>query len=876
MNAPSISEVSLRSRERLQKGRQRCREQHDSGSGGFQISTRLAELYDDVVSDVWQTACECHFDGVAPSGIALVATGGFGRRDVAPFSDVDLLLLVKRGSSRDAEMIGGALTRDLADAGLQVGFAMRTVGEACALSWLDPKIFSSQTESRFLAGSLQLYTKFFRSLRHGAMRRATSLVRSVIAARKEEQHKWGETNYLLRPNIKCSRGTLRDIQLIRWIGFARYGEVDLERLLLLGVLPSEDYQMLRKAYDFLLRLRNELHFRNNRAQDVLDRPTQMEIADAWGYAASEGMLPVEEFMQDFFDTTRGVRYAVSFFSDDNRSRPWIKQLGERLLSSRVGDHMLMGPTHVWVEKGHLESFAQSLPQVLRLMSLANHHCKRIGHRTWEAIREAMLNRQPVPPDAESIGAFLTLLSRPGRLAPLLRRLHELRIIEQLIPAFKRTRGLLQFNAYHKYTVDAHCIRAVEAATDLQDEPTAMGRRYRRLKDKTLLHLALLIHDVGKGYEEDHSIVGARIAEETADFLELDASSKDILSWLVLKHLAVNTIAFRHDLSDPQIVLSFAKEVGSIRRLELLIVHAVADLAAVGPDTLTSWKLNLIEDLYLRTRRYFETGNLPGEQDAKLDRIRDEIAKLLRDCDAEPVCSQLLTELPLSLLRRSSPEEIGQELVQVGKAFAAGQRSRCFGAYDSEAHVVRYTVVFRQGKQRIGAFARVTAALAASGLNILRAEIETVADVVWDEFWVSDPDHVGEPPESRVKKVCESVRHLLETPDAPLPPQRQTWAMTRNREPETVKLLPTKVELDNETLKRYTILSVFAYDQDGLLSRIAATFFQLRLELHFAKIDTHLDQIADVFYLSEIDGSQIRSEERQEELRQAILSVLEKP
>ena len=163
------------------------------------------------------------------------------------------------------------------------------------------------------------------------------------------------------------------------------------------------------------------------------------------------------------------------------------------------------------------------------MSLANQHGRRISHRTWQAIRFAMQDREPVKPDSETIGAFLNLLSKPGRLASLLRRLHELRVIEQLIPAFKRTRGLLQFNAYHKYTVDAHCILAVEAATEMQNQDTAMGRRYRRLKDKALLHLALLIHDIGKGYEEDHCVVGARIAKETAERLELDPASRKFLS-----------------------------------------------------------------------------------------------------------------------------------------------------------------------------------------------------------------------------------------------------------------------------------------------------------------------------------------------------------
>ena len=238
----------------------------------------------------------------------------------------------------------------------------------------------------------------------------------------------------------------------------------------------------------------------------------------------------------------------------------------------------MGPTHIWVPERELDNFASSLPDVLRLMSLASQHRRRISHRTWQAIRLAMQDREPTRRMRKRSRHFCRCSADRAGWHRCCDDLHELRIIEQLIPEFKRMRGLLQFNAYHKYTVDAHSIRAVEAATDLQNDKTGMGRRYRRLDDKCLLHLALLIHDIGKGYEEDHCIVGARIAKKTAERLMLDPSDppKRSSGWCC-KHLAVNVVAFRHDLSDPEIVLAFAAEVGSIRRLELLVVHTVRGL-----------------------------------------------------------------------------------------------------------------------------------------------------------------------------------------------------------------------------------------------------------------------------------------------------------
>ncbi|MEM9646000.1 MAG: [protein-PII] uridylyltransferase, partial [Planctomycetota bacterium] len=450
----SFQPVVLAARERLLEGRERIRGQHDSGSPGFQVSNRIADLYDDIVLRVWNNAVEGHLDDPRLNGLALVAHGGFGRRDLAPYSDADLMLVTTVRSAGLAAEVAGSLTRDLVDAGLELGFSIRHPGEACKRAWSDPVIFSSLAESRFLAGKLHVYRGYFQKLRGGSQRRRLRLTKAVLEARKEERLKWGETNYLLRPNVKKSRGALRDIQLVRWIGFARCGESDLERLFRLGALPAGDLRQLRNAYAFMLRLRNELHFRNGRSQDVLDRATQLEIAKDWGYQPTEGVLAVEFFMQDYFEHTQNVRYTAAYFADDtvnsSSSAGWV----ERAFSRRVADNILMGPARVWVADADLPRFSESLPDILRLMKIANQHSRRISHKTWQSIREAMQRRVPSSLDADSINSFLRLMSGPNRLASLLRRLHELRVLEQLIPAMKRCRGLLQFNAYHKYTVDA--------------------------------------------------------------------------------------------------------------------------------------------------------------------------------------------------------------------------------------------------------------------------------------------------------------------------------------------------------------------------------------------------------------------------------------
>ncbi|EMI53541.1 protein-P-II uridylyltransferase, partial [Rhodopirellula sallentina SM41] len=716
----SLATTALRYRDQLTQGRSRIEARFRTGLPSFQTATALSDLYDQIVCSVYEDSLRQALAGGAKEQqvqrLALVAHGGHGRRDLSPFSDADLMLLTPRTTAASAAPVAGALVRDLTDAGLDVGFSIRTPAEACSLAWTDPKIYTSLTESRLLCGDETTFRRFHDSFRSGAKRRWKMLNQKAIETRREERRKWGETIYLLRPNIKRSRGALRDIQLVRWLGFATHGQTDLAQLASLGALSSDDLETLRRAHGFLLRLRHELHFRSKRSQDILDRPTQMEIAKDWGYQGELGVLPVEDFMQDYFEHTRGVRYVSAFFDDDHRARSRTAMALERVLSRRIDDKIRMGPTHIWVIGKKLDSFASSLSDVLRLMHFANENCRRIAHPTWLAIRVAMQERSWSPPDPKSVQSFLALLSQPGRLASLLRRLHELRIIEQLIPAMKRCRGLLQFNAYHQYTVDAHCLRAVQAATDFVEDESAMGRRYRRIKDKTLLHLALLIHDLGKGYDEDHSEVGRRIAGEVADAFELEQGQKETLQWLIHKHLLMNTVAFRHDLNDPDVVHDFAAEVGAVGRLELLLVHSVADLIAVGPDVLTDWKMKLIEDLYLRTRRYFETGNLPGENDPELDQHREDIVSLIRSAGGSDAVVELVGELPLSLLRHRGAGEIATELIQVGEWLGKEEGCYCAGLVDPDGGAVRYNVVVQQGDSRIGMFARITGALYACGLT----------------------------------------------------------------------------------------------------------------------------------------------------------------
>lgn len=872
---PLIEPVVLHARQRLRDGREKIRKRHDEGATGPQVCAQITELFDRVILEIWNDIVAKQNARGTASRLALIAHGGYGRCDVAPFSDVDLMLVPTRGVAKSVQPLASALSRGIVDAGMQLGFSVRLPAEACKLAWKDPVIFSSLTESRLLCGSFHVYESFFETLRHGTMQRRNQLIEAVQEARREERVKWGETNYLLRPNVKRSRGGLRDLQLIRWIGFACEGETELDRLVKLGSLPAGDYTRIRQAQAFLLRLRNELHFINGRSQDVLDRPTQMKVAEKWGYQPQAGRLAVEMFMQDYFEHTRNVRYASAYVYADARRSSLISRVFERVVSRRVDESIRVGPYHVWVVERFLPLIAGNLSEVLRLMDIANRYSRRISHRTWQAIRLAMTNRPPGEPDAAAVRSFLSLMGRPGRLAELIRQLHELRVLEQFIPAMKRARGLLQFNEYHKYTVDRHCIRAVEAATQFELKEGPSRDRYRRLGDKLMLHLSLLIHDLGKGFEEDHSDVGKRIAAETADVLGLDAETSETLQWLVHKHLIMHYAAFRHDLNDPQIIAKFADDVGTVERLELLTLMSVADLTAVGPDVLTDWKEDLIEELYGRTKAYLETGKLPGQLSPQSIRKRGEIEELLSLHAAPALAHELLHQLPEPALLRPTAKFTADLLCETVAPVAAGGPAStiCRGRFDASRGAIEYTVVMQPKAQPIGIFARATAALAACGLSILKAEISTLHDDwIWDTFLVEDQGSTANQDE-HIRETGDRVARMMMSGKT-IPAQRKLWSSTVQSEASKIKLQPAEVSFDNDTMDCYTILLLFAYDRPGLLASISSVLVNLKIVLHFAKIDTHLDQAVDVFYVSELDGTKITADDRLHQIRTILLEAVD--
>ena len=861
----------LEARKQLREGLLTLRALHDSGGSGPDVSRGLTDLVDGLVMRLYELALQ-QLDSnlTADEHLVLVAHGGYGRRDVAPYSDVDLMLLHTPEFEAPATTVAKYLCQWIADAGLQLGFALRTAQQCYKMAWGDATVFTTLIESRRLAGNPELFDGFFQGYRDGARRRSKRLIRAIEQARLDERRKYGETVFLLEPNVKRSRGGLRDIQFVRWVGFAQFGESDLELLSRQGRLLKEDYQAFRDGHRFLLRLRNQMHF-----MAAKPRISSTGAADAIGRVGWLSRAPTEccrwnNSCRSILPTpARSVTAAAHFLNRSNGIRRWPSRWSTPWpfgCSATTASAGTSGP------RPGLDRLKRDPAAVLELMSISSRYNRPIEHQTWREIRAAMRSRPTGQIDEVTIGRFWELMSSTTGLASQLRRLHELRVLEQIIPEMTHARCLLQFNQYHKYTVDAHSIRAVECVTELETQPSLLGVIYRGLKNKSILHLALLIHDMGKGYPEDHSEVGRRIANRTAVRLRLSSQDQETLAFLVHQHLLLAHTAFRYDLSDHAAAVRFASVVGSSERLQLLLLLTYADLASVGPEVVNQWKIDLLLQLYYQTDAHFRDDK-PGEG------FRAEIASRRRAVlDAAPLgddsqwWQEQVDALPIGYLMRSTPKELVTELSQ----FKLLDQQPClaWGKYVDSLQAVEFTIATKQSGRLIGTFHRITGALSSQEMQIIAADIHTQpGNIAWDRFLVEDPQFEGCPPAARIEAVGAAIRKALDPNNPTVPTFAKKWSKFTGKAAEDLRTQPTQVRFDNSTSDNFTIITLFAYDRMGLLYDVSKVLFDMQLVLHFAKISTHLDQVVDVFYVSDLEGRKIEESTALYLIRQRLLQAV---
>jgi [protein-PII] uridylyltransferase len=609
-----------------------------------------------------------------------------------------------------------------------------------------------------------------------------------------------------------------------------------------------------------------MHFHANETCDALSRGEQLRLAEYFKYTGRQGMLPVEQFMKDYFHHTSHVwRMAHRLGELMQPSSSRISRILEPVLIRKTADDYQIGKLEVSATPRATARLELHPEEVLNLVDLARNEGKRISQDTWHFVYRTAPKYSSDPKPA-IIERFLKILANPTRLGELLRRLHDMGVLEKIIPEFNHARSLLQFNQYHKYTVDEHCIRAVEEATRFAERTDPLGDAYRNLADKTTLHLALLLHDLGKGFEEDHSEVGRRIAQETARRLGLPTEQAEALEFLVHKHLRMSHLALKYDTTQPQLISRFVEEVGSKSRLDLLYLVTCADLAAVGPDVLNGWKIEVLSELYFRAAQKFGAEILPAARDEQRQTLRQPLTAAER---SDPWFERQLDALPESFLNKRSPEAVADALRRLRNL--APRAGVAWANYLKETDTVEYIAGIDHGSGR-AIFASMAGALTSKNMQIMAAETNILADgLLLLRYVASEPESPGEPSPERLKSICQALIDSIDSDKAPRFPkilgreQKAAGAALTNQ--------PNEVRIDNEMSQECTVVEVFTVDRRGLLYRLARALHDARVVIRFAKIGTYLDQVVDVFYVTERDGQKLQSDDRLAQIRDALTGAI---
>jgi len=880
----SVSESLVtvhRLRDQLAAVRNRARKLFSGGATGIQVTAALTEGIDDFVRSLIAEALEAlppQRRTQLQGQTAVVAIGGTGRGDAAPYSDVDLLFLNDSPERAAFEGVTAFLVRGCWDSGLTLGHAVRSVRETLALAKSEIEVATALIEARLLWGSRSLYDHFrkrFARLLLG--HRCRAFLQQCIAARDEERRQHGGSATQLEPDVKKSSGGLRDIHLIRWLGFCVHGTADLNSLRLKGMIRKNDARRMRDAYEFLLRIRCDLHLNAGKAQDVLTREEQLRLAEERNVTPPVGQRPVEAFMQTYFRHSTAIaqltRRIVSLHQPVSVGRKILRFVMSRRLNSVV----TVRPDVIDVSPRALGAVCRRLEDILRLFRSAAWHGVDLAPPVVEAVahQELQLDGRVTP---EAAALFVDALKRPGHLGPTLRTMHETSILQHLIPGMAHARCLLQFNQYHHYTVDEHTLRAIEAVEAFEADDTPLGTAYRAVRHKEILHLALLLHDLGKGYGEDHSNVGRALAEAMAQRLFLPDHHRETLVFLVHKHLRMSHLAFRRDCSDPDLLMEFARDVGSPETLRMLYVLTAADLTAVGPGVFTKWKDDLLTDLYERAMLVVSGTPYRHHEQQRIAEVKQQVQQCLAERfsrDLPPDVNWIARQLeafPAQYLSTTPPQRIARDLDIISRQ--SGEDIFVEGSYDVETKTVDYRVIVPPSLAD-GCFHRLTGALTAKRLEILSAQICTTTDgTAVDMFRVLDADAVGDVSSMRIDEVSQSLRAALRPAVSVESMFRKYQRFGDGSPAEPISDQTTRVVIDNDSSEHSTVIDVFAHDRRGLLYTLTRTICELGLSVMLAKISTHLDQVVDVFYVTDSNGRRIRDGDRLKDIRSRLLQTID--
>jgi len=803
--------------------------------------------------------------------VALVAVGGYGRFTLGLNSDVDVVFLCDDSSDPFVGALAEGLLYPLWDLGVDIGHAVRSVEETLRLAREDIRTTTTLIDFRRIAGSGSLLDDLERGAREQVFEPHLSEFLDALEQDTASRHRrFGGSLYLLEPDVKQGRGGLRDLDVAEWAARARWNARNEEDYVRTGALLAREVRELENAREMLWRVRNLLHLRAGRQQDRLTFGDQEEIAQELGFV--DGVtLGVEQFMQAYYRHARIVALTAERMLD--RARPRLK--GRATTFRKLADGIYVADGVISLEQPQRLDADPSL--AFRFYRQASRLDKRPDHAARDAIARIAPDKRwrlRLQDSEEATQLFLAALGdvdeAPYRAGSTVAELHDVGLVNAMIPEFDPLVGRVNHDVFHVYTADIHAVKAVEylqALTRGEGRASSLAARLAAEAPRRLpVFLAVLLHSLGRIRGKDQEAEGAHLAESVALRLGFSPADAQHIAWLVREQKALYRWATQRDIHDPQGLAEVVRIVETPERLRDLFLCTVAVVATVNPKAMTSWKARALEDLYLATLAELEADDAPAQTENRVLEVKLQAVVGFAGDAGQDELQAFIDEMPDRYFL-GNPVDVVRRHARIARDSEPQTVSVRVGPGPSD-DVEEIVVV---SPDRSGLLADLTAVFAAHDLSVLSAQIYTrprkTGREVFDVFWVKIGEHTPMPAQLALQLTRDiqrrfdnhvSAADLIARQSTPPP-----WSVRPGPE------VPTRISVDNNASARYTVVDVFTRDRVGLLHEIARTLHELDLSIAVSKVNTEGQSVADVFYVADRDGKKLYDPERIKRLRQAL-------
>ena len=848
-------------------------EQFINGQDAQSFPEEHAALIDQYFRDALQESQVCATVQQRNNPFALIALGGYGRRELCLHSDIDVLLLFKKSIPAQAKDLIEEMLFPLWDLGLELGHATRSLNECLTLAKDNFEVLTSLMDAHFISGDYTLYLDLVDKLHAKVLPKKARVLNLWLA----EQNKlrlegFGDSAYLLEPNLKEGIGGLRDYHHMLWLANAYVGLREPRDLVFLAKLSNKEYQELQGQVSFLLVVRNHLHHISGRRNDRVAFEYQENIADRLGLPDHKQSRAVEQFNSKLHATMAAIKslshsFIVSHFPTQKIERKRVQP----------GD---IDPA-LTLDKGELifRSASDILENSFLLIAIFEHSA-RLGHplslEAKRLVREFLyLVDAPFRESAFVVNSFVKILTEPGDTFDTLDQMMEVGFLGSLIPEFDHVKDRVEFDAYHIYPVGMHTLHTVRYLRDLTYENDIFLKTlFLDLLQPGHLLLAGFFHDIGK-IGKDHAIHGAEITKSILQRFDLNEDEREDICFLVRNHLLLVETATRRDLNDEKVIVQCARTIGSLERLKMLYLLTWADSRATGPKAWNDWIANLIQELFFKVLHILEGGEL-ATRDAsqRVEQLKLEVRQKIGSVVKEDELESYFDIMPPRYLLNTSSYSIVRHLGLVDQLKATFKtnttsqngktRDERFIFETNRDQTGNYWEITFIGTDRPGLFSHIAGVLALNNINILSADIYT-----WRDGTAVDVLRVTNPQDSLFvqeawNKIQIDLKDVLNNNislESQLRKKATSAIITEQKKPSR----PPQVIVDNGSSDFFTVIEVIADDHIGLLYRMTHTLFNLDLDIHLARISTKGDQIADIFYVRDLDGQKVEGKNRIEEI-----------